>query len=167
MLVYSISDSVCRFPLPFNTHVSCFSQSPVYNNGVMKKMSPVVHFEMPAKDKKRVKKFYETAFGWEMSQLGSGMADYILAITTPVDKKTQRPKEPGAINGGFYQSGEYGTTPHIVIAVDNLKKNMEAVKNAGGSVLGEPMDIPGVGTFVMIHDTEGNRVGMLQPSPGM
>ncbi len=39
----------------------------------MKKMSPVVHFEMPAKDKKRVRKFYETAFGWEMSQMGAEM----------------------------------------------------------------------------------------------
>ncbi len=127
-------------------------------------MSPVVHFEMPAKDKKRVRKFYETAFGWEMSQMGAEMGEYILATTAPVDKKTQRPKEPGAINGGFYQSGEYGTTPHIVVAVDDLKKSMETVKKAGGKVLGEPMDIPGVGTFVMIHDTEDNHVGMLQPS---
>lgn len=130
-------------------------------------MSPVVHFEMPAKDRKRVRKFYETAFGWEMSQMGAEMGEYILATTTPVDAKTQRPKEPGAINGGFYQSGEYGTTPHIVVAVEDLKKSMETVKKAGGTVLGKPMDIPGVGTFVMIHDTEDNRVGMLQPSPGM
>ncbi|WP_394295705.1 VOC family protein [Candidatus Methanoperedens nitratireducens] len=27
-------------------------------------MNPVVHFEMPAKDKGRMRKFYETAFGW-------------------------------------------------------------------------------------------------------
>ncbi len=29
------------------------------------KMNPVVHFEMPAKDKGRIRKFYETAFGWQ------------------------------------------------------------------------------------------------------
>jgi predicted enzyme related to lactoylglutathione lyase len=34
---------------------------------------------------------------------------------------------------------------------------------AGGKVLGEPMDIPGVGRYVSFFDTEGNRVSMLQP----
>ena len=34
------------------------------------KMNPVVHFEMPAKNKKRVKKFYEKVFGWKMKRGG-------------------------------------------------------------------------------------------------
>ena len=127
-------------------------------------MNPVVHFEMPAKDKKRVKKFYENAFGWQMQQFGSEMGDYILATTTPVDKKTQRPKEPGAINGGFYQRGKDGTVPHLVISVDNLEKHIRIVKKAGGKIIGKTMDIPGIGKFIMLKDTEDNRVGMLQPS---
>jgi predicted enzyme related to lactoylglutathione lyase len=32
-------------------------------------------------------------------------------------------------------------------------------------VLGEPMEIPGVGHYVSFIDTEGNRVSMLQPIP--
>jgi len=32
-------------------------------------------------------------------------------------------------------------------------------------VLGEPMDIPGVGRYVSFTDTEGNRVSMLKPIP--
>lgn len=127
-------------------------------------MNPVVHFEMPAKDKRRVKKFYEVVFGWKMQQMGPEMGEYILATTTPVDKKTQRPKEPGAINGGFYQWGKDGKIPHLVISVDNLEKHMEVVKKAGGKIIGKPMDIPGVGNFVMFTDTEANKVGMLQPS---
>ena len=39
------------------------------------KMNPVVHFEMPAKDKSRIRKFYETAFGWQTEQLGKDLAD--------------------------------------------------------------------------------------------
>ena len=128
------------------------------------KMNPVVHFEMPAKNKKRVADFYTKAFGWQMQQMGKDMGDYILATTTPVDQKTQRPKGPGAINGGFYPSGPYGTTPHVVIAVDDLAKHMQIVKKAGGKIVDKPMDIPGVGKFVMFADTEGNHVGMLQPS---
>lgn len=53
--------------------------------------------------------------------------------------------------------------PHVVISVEDILAHMEKVKNAGGKVEGEPMDIPGIGKFVMFLDTEGNRVCMLQP----
>lgn len=125
-------------------------------------MNPVVHFEMPTEDRARAKEFYESVFGWHMTQLGPDMGNYLLATTSPVDKKNMH-KEKGAINGGFFEKGEYGTTPHLVIAVPDLKEHIAVVKNAGGGVLGEPADIPGIGTFVMFTDTEGNRVGMLQP----
>jgi predicted enzyme related to lactoylglutathione lyase len=131
----------------------------------MKKPNPVVHFEMPSEDKARTKKFYEEAFGWQMQQMGADFGDYLLATTTPTDPQTTRPTEPGAINGGFFNKGEYGDMPHLVISVDNLEESVELVKNAGGTIDGEPSDIPGIGKFVMIRDTEGNRVGMLQPSP--
>lgn len=128
------------------------------------KMNPVVHFEMPAKDKKRVKKFYEVAFGWGMNQLGKDFGDYLLATTTPVDKNQMHLKK-GAINGGFFQYGDKeGKIPHLVISVDDLKKHIVIVKKAGGKILGKPQDIPGIGQFVMFKDTEGNLVGMLQPS---
>ena len=126
-------------------------------------MKPVVHFEMPAVDKERVKKFYEEVFGWKMTQLGSDMDNYLLATTSPVDEKNMHINK-GAINGGFYEKGEYGTVPHVVISVDNLTNHIEMVKKAGGEIQGEPMGIPGIGKFVMFKDTEGNRVGMLQPT---
>lgn len=126
------------------------------------KMNSVVHFEMPAKNKKRVKKFYESAFGWGMEQFGPEMGNYILATTSPVDKNKMH-KNKGAINGGFFEYGPYGKVPHLVISVDDIKKHMGIVKKSGGKIAGEEMDIPGIGKFVMIKDTEGNRVGMLQP----
>lgn len=125
-------------------------------------MDPVVHFEMPAKDKERTAKFYSEVFGWKMQQLGAQMGDYLLAATAETDENNMITK-PGAINGGFYQYGEAGTIPHVVIAVDDLAERMQQVAKAGGKVIGKPMDIPGIGAFVMFTDTEGNRVGMLQP----
>lgn len=129
------------------------------------KMNPVVHFEMPAKDKKRVAEFYTKAFGWQMTQLGSEMGNYLLATTTETEQPGMPPKNPGAINGGFFEYGNYGSIPHLVISVEDLKKHIEIVKNAGGKIEGDPMDIPGIGNFVMIKDTEGNRIGILQPAP--
>ena len=127
-------------------------------------MDPVVHFEMPAKNKKRVSEFYSKAFGWQMQQLGSEMSNYVLATTSPVDKKGMH-KKSGAINGGFYEWSKEFKEPSVVIAVNNLKKSIEKVKKAGGKVLIKPMEIPGIGLYVSFRDTEGNRVGMLQPSP--
>lgn len=127
-------------------------------------MDPVVHFEMPAEDKTRAKKFYEDVFSWKMTQLGPEMGDYLLAATSPLDEKNMH-IEKGAINGGFYQKGKEGMDTHIVISVDNLKNSMESVEKSGGEVMGKPMNIPGIGDFVMFKDTEGNRVGMIQPAP--
>jgi len=55
--------------------------------------------------------------------------------------------------------------PSVVIAVEDLVRAMDKVTKAGGKVLGEPMDIPGVGGYVSFVDSEGNRVSMLQPLP--
>ena len=49
--------------------------------------------------------------------------------------------------------------------MENIKEAMRKVTDAGGQVLGEPMEIPGVGRYVSFTDTEGNRVRMLQPIP--
>jgi predicted enzyme related to lactoylglutathione lyase len=133
----------------------------------MSKMNPVVHFEMPAEDRKRMADFYTRAFGWRTQQLGEEMGNYVLVTTT--DSDDNGPKKPGAINGGFFTKTNDmpAQFPSVVIAVDDIKASMAAVKQAGGKVLGEPMEIPGVGHYVSFFDTEGNRVSMLQPSARM
>ena len=125
-------------------------------------MNPVVHFEMPSEDMARTKKFYETVFDWNMNQMGAEMGNYLLAGTSPVDDK-QMHINKGAINGGFYPKGPNGTTTHVVISVPDIRKHIEIVKQNGGTVESEPIDIPGIGEYAMFKDTEGNRVGLLQP----
>ncbi len=131
-------------------------------------MNPVVHFEMPARDKKRMCDFYERTFGWQTQQMGPEMGEYVVVTTTETDGPGGRPKEPGAINGGFFMRTKEDQYPSVVIAVDDIRASMKMVEEAGGKVVGgqkegEPDDIPGVGLYVSIIDTEGNRVGMLQP----
>jgi len=128
-------------------------------------MDPVVHFEMPAEDRKRMADFYTRVFGWKTEMLGPEMGDYVIARTAESDE-TGRPKNPGVINGGFFPKSEDKPAqyPSVVIAVEDIKDHMKSVEEAGGKVLGEPMDIPGVGSYVAFIDTEGNRVSMLQPS---
>jgi uncharacterized protein len=135
------------------------------NNDEIMKMNPVVHFEMPAEDRKRMAEFYAKVFGWKTQQLGEDMGNYVLATTTDSDENGM-PKEPGAINGGFFQKTDDKPAqyPSVVIAVDNIKEHMTNVEKSGGKVLGEPMNIPGIGLYVSFFDTEGNRVGMIQPT---
>lgn len=125
-------------------------------------MNSVVHFEMPAEDKQRVIRFYSSVFGWNMQQLGPEMGDYILAGTAEVDEDRMI-KRPGAINGGFFEKTPDNAHPSLTIAVEDIKAHIEKVKRGGGTVLGEPVEIPGIGLYVSIIDTEGNRVSMLQP----
>jgi predicted enzyme related to lactoylglutathione lyase len=128
-------------------------------------MDPVVHFQMPYDDAARASRFYQSAFGWQMKPLGEQMGNYVTADTTESDRTG--PLKAGAINGGLFQRkpdwpAQY---PSVVIAVDDITAGMKKVTSAGGAVLGEPMEIPGVGQYVSFTDTEGNRVSLLQPLP--
>jgi uncharacterized protein len=127
-------------------------------------MDPVTHFEMPYDAADRVAKFYKAAFGWRMQDMGEKMGNYVLAMTAE-SGANGRPKKGGMINGGFFpkRPGMPDHNPSVVIAVDDLVKSMDKISAAGGKILGEPMEIPGIGGYVSFVDSEGNRVGMLQP----
>ena len=128
-------------------------------------MNPVVHFEMPYDDRVRMAKFYESVFDWQTQMLGEDMGEYVVATTTETGESG--PKRAGAINGGFFpkRPDSPAQYPSVVIAVDDVRESTRKVIAAGGTVLGEPMEIPGVGQYVSFIDTEGNRVSMLQPVP--
>lgn len=126
-------------------------------------MNPVVHFEIPYMDRQRIAKFYESAFAWKIEMLGEDMGNYVLATTAIADAK--KGSAAGAINGGFYPKkpdwpAQY---PSVVIGVEDIETAIKKVAQAGGEVLGEPYEIPGIGHYVSFMDSEGNRVSMLQP----
>ena len=49
--------------------------------------------------------------------------------------------------------------PSVVIAVEDIKASMKDVTKAGGKVLGDPMEIPGVGQY------EAQAIGNLDVPP--
>jgi uncharacterized protein len=126
-------------------------------------MNPVVHFELPYENRERIARFYQSAFGWQLQMMGEDMGNYVIATTATSDAKPGAPA--GAINGGFYQRNKDWPAqyPSVVIAVPDVNEAMKKISAAGGKVLGEPMQIPGVGMYVSFYDTEENRVSVLQP----
>lgn len=130
----------------------------------MSEMNPVVHFELPAEDRMRMADFYTRAFGWKAQHMGAEMGHYVVVSTTETDENGMIQK-PRAINGGFFQKTDDPTSqyPSVVVGVGNILEAMKRVTDAGGIVLNEPVEIPGVGLYVSFKDTEGNRLSMLQP----
>jgi hypothetical protein len=130
----------------------------------MKKMNPVVHFELPADDTKRMAAFYTRVFGWQANFLGPEMGHYVTVSTGETDENNMV-KTPGTINGGLYPKNEEmgAVYPSLVIAVDDITESARQVVEAGGKLLGEPTDIPGIGKWVSFEDTEGNRLSILKP----
>ena len=128
-------------------------------------MNPVVHFEMPYRDRDRAARFYSAAFGWKMEKLGPEMGNYVVVTTAENDARPHAPA--GAINGGLFEFKPDWPAQHpsVVIAVEDMQAAMARVIQAGGEVLGEPMAIPGIGDYVAFYDTERNRHSMLKPVP--
>ena len=110
-------------------------------------MNPVVHFEMPAEDRTRMRNFYERTFGWKTEQLGPEMGDYVLVETTETDK-SRHPKTPGSINGGFYpkKADWPAQHPSVVVAVDDIKASMKRVEAAGARCLASPWKFRATGS---------------------
>jgi uncharacterized protein len=131
---------------------------------VVKKADPVVHFEMPVEDRERMAKFYEEAFGWQAQMLGEEFGNYVLVTTADEVDKDGVPKKPGIINGGFYPKdlNNPAQYPTVVIAVNDIKRAMKKIEQAGGKILGEPMEIPGYGLYVSFFDSEGNRASIME-----
>jgi len=126
-------------------------------------MNAVVHFELPYDNRERIARFYQSAFGWKMQMLGPEMGNYV--VTTTAEEDAAPDGMRGAINGGFFprDTSKPAQHPSVVVGVPDIQVAMKAVKDAGGEVLGTPMEIPGVGQYVAFQDPEGNRLSMLQP----
>ena len=51
------------------------------------------------------------------------------------------------------------------IAVDDVDARLREVGGAGGAIIREPFDVPGVGRFSIVKDTAGAVVGWVTPAP--
>jgi len=114
-------------------------------------------------DKARATKFYQDVFGWQISDAPGGMP-YSFAITTPVNEQFQ-PAESGGINGGMYPRGEEGgsKSPVVVIEVESCEQQIVDVEGAGGSKVLGPVEIPNMGLYAQVKDSEENIIGLWQP----
>jgi hypothetical protein len=109
------------------------------------------HFEIPADDIERAKRFYAELFGWEF-KAEDAMPDYH-GFTTP----SLEVRAGGAIG----KRGEgLGDQPRQYISVDNVEETLRRVPELGGIVIQERAEVPDMGYWAVITDTEGNELGI-------
>ena len=125
-------------------------------------MGGVVHFEIPADDQKRARKFYQEALGWRIEPV-PGM-DYSMVITTDMDDDGQ-PAAAGAINGGMMAREGQITAPVITVDVPDIDATLKSVEALGGSVVMPKNEIPGMGFTAYFKDPEGNVIGLWENLP--
>jgi predicted enzyme related to lactoylglutathione lyase len=113
-----------------------------------------------------MQEFYQSAFGWNIQDMGPAMGNYRI-VNTGND-------EPGAqwtgINGGI--TPRHGDAPKggepvnafvCTIEVTDIDETLKKIEAAGGTLATEKMEVPGVGTLAYRKDPEGNIFGVLQP----
>jgi predicted enzyme related to lactoylglutathione lyase len=121
----------------------------------------IVHFEIPADDVERSKKFYNDLFGWKIerwpgtddSKLTSAATGQPIEywIVTTTDEKGNK-----ALGGGLMkrQMPQHHVTNYI--GVNSVDEYSSKVEKLGGKVLAPKHAVPGMGYFALCLDTENN-----------
>ncbi len=120
-------------------------------------MNGVVHFEIPADDMARAKKFYQDVFGWQLTDYGTP-GQYAMAVTTPTGETG--PSAPGAINGAITARDDTSKATVVVMNVDSIEEAMKKVVAAGGKEVMAKQQVADMGYYAKALDTEGNIIGL-------
>jgi predicted enzyme related to lactoylglutathione lyase len=119
----------------------------------------VVHFEIPADDVEKLRKFYSELFGWKIEKM-PGPVEYYGIETVPVDAKGM-PERPG-VNGGMMKKQYPDHKPVNYITVESVDEYVKKIEVLGGRVIVPKMEVPGIGWWALALDPEGNQFAILQ-----
>lgn len=126
----------------------------------MPKHGQICWTEIATKNLETSSKFYSELFGWNLKKSKAVESEMEYIEFSP---------EGNCPAGGMYQITEEcgNTTPHWMsyVAVDNVDKSAEKVKELGGNVCVPPTDIPNVGRFCVITDPTGATFSMITMNP--
>jgi uncharacterized protein len=117
----------------------------------MKKMTSIVHFEIPADDMQRAKTFYSNLFGWNIAGM-PGM-DYMMIDVY------------GAPGGGMMKRMHPDQQIINYIGVPSVDDYAAKVEKLGGKIIVPKKAVPGMGYFIVCMDTENNPFGIWEMDP--
>ena len=111
---------------------------------------PVVHWELWSEDPQRISRFYQQVFDWNINHIPE--LNYGAVDTGGM----------GGINGGVMKPkrGPWPGKLTFYIDVDDLDAYAAKIRQAGGKIVVDKMDVPGVGQLALFEDPEGRVLGM-------
>jgi len=118
-----------------------------------------VHFEIPADDVQKLRKFYSELFGWKIEKT-PGPTEYWTIETVPVNEKGM-PIRPG-VNGGMMKRQHPEHKPVNYIAVESVDKYAKKIESLGGKVLCPKTEVPRIGWWALAIDPEGNQFAIFE-----
>jgi predicted enzyme related to lactoylglutathione lyase len=118
-------------------------------------INEMVHFEIPARDPKKLRKFYADVFGWKFKNSAPQNMQY-----WNIDTKS---KHMPAVGGGLYKKGSPKERPVNYISTPDIDKSIAQIKRAGGRITVGKKETPDHGWTAVGTDPEGNPVGLFQP----
>ena len=119
----------------------------------------IVHFEIPADNVEKLRKFYTKLFGWKIEKM-PGPMEYWNIETVPVDERGM-PVRPG-VNGGMMRRENPEQKPINYIAVESVDEYSKKIEALGGKVIVPKQEIPGIGWWALALDPEGNPFGVFE-----
>lgn len=119
----------------------------------------VVHFEIPADDVEKLRKFYSELFGWKIERT-PGPMEYWSIETVPVDTKGEPIRQ--GVNGGMMKKQNPEHKPVNYVLVESIDEYVMKIGDLGGKVIVPKMEVPGIGWWALALDPEGNQFGILQ-----
>jgi uncharacterized protein len=118
-------------------------------------INEIVHFEIPAKDPSRLRKFYTDVFGWKFKNSAAQNMQYW-------NISTGTKHFPG-VNGGMYKRGSKNQTLVNYIGTPDLDESMAEVERAGGHITVGKKKTADHGYTAIGTDPEGNAIGLFEP----
>jgi predicted enzyme related to lactoylglutathione lyase len=120
-------------------------------------MPAIVHFDVPADDPERAKKFYAALLGWKFESFPE--MQYNLISTTNLDGT------PG-VGGGLGKRMDPSQRIMNYFGVASIDAAMKDVARLGGRLISPKMAVPGMGYLANCMDTEGNAFGLWEENAG-
>ncbi|MDI6811604.1 MAG: VOC family protein [archaeon] len=115
-------------------------------------MPTIVHFDIPADNPERAKKFYEALFEWKIEAL-PGPIPYYLIETTDLNGEQ-------GVGGGMAQRTNPEQKITNFIGVKSINEYTAKVEQLGGTVIERKWPVPGWGCLAVCLDTENNPFGL-------
>jgi predicted enzyme related to lactoylglutathione lyase len=115
----------------------------------------IVHFEIPADDVDRARKFYSNLFGWKIEKIEGDIDLEYWMISQSGDIS-----DKSTLRGGLMKRKDPEQPVLNYVGVPSIDEYSKKVNELGGKVVMPKTEVKGYGFFAVCTDTENNAFAL-------